>query len=137
MANILRKQFSELSQALQGLHRELLMLEAKLLEAQLGRKISPYELLDASLNNPTLAWLRHMSAMIVNIDTVVDESENLSAAEAHQIASAVSELIENQGANAATSAFWDKYSSYLSSNPDIIMRHSQVKLLLAGLRPST
>ncbi len=112
------------------------MLEAKALETRMNRKISPYELLNASLNDPSLAWLRHMSAMIVNIDMVVDESPNLSATEAHQIASAVSELIENPGA-VSRADFWDKYSGYLSSNPDIIMRHSNVKMLIGNLRPST
>jgi hypothetical protein len=133
----LKSQFIELSKALQVLHRELLMLEAKTLESKFSRKISPYELLDASLNNPSFSWLRSMSSIIVTIDTVVDESENLSALEAHQIANAVSALIEGPKGNEKASDFWNRYSDFLASNPDVIMKHSKVKEMLVKIKPST
>ncbi|MBX3020675.1 MAG: hypothetical protein KF799_03290 [Bdellovibrionales bacterium] len=133
MAAELKKTFQELSSALKDLHRDLLMLEAKSLEADTGRKITPYELLHASLHDPNMAWLRQMSALIVNIDTVIDETTNLSAQEANQISTAVLALLEPPGPQ--DSDFWTKYSNYLSSNPDIIMKHSKVKSLTGDMRP--
>ena len=67
----LKKQFQELSTALQSLHRDLLMMEAKTLEGESGRKLSPYDLLHASLHDPNLAWLRQISSLIVNSATPI------------------------------------------------------------------
>ena len=130
----LKMQFQELSTALQSLHRDLLMMEAKLLEGETGRKLTPYELLHASLNDPNLAWLRQISSLIVTIDTTIDEATNLGATEAVQIANAVLTLFEKPPALIDTD-FWTKYAKYLNSNPDVIMKHAQVKSLVGNLRP--
>lgn len=135
MANETKKVFHELAKALMDLHRDLLMLQAKNLESESGRKISPYELLHASLHDPQFAWLRMMSEVIVTIDTLIDESENLSGKEASEVAEEVLNLIEKPQGTGQTE-FWNRYSHYLSINPDIIMRHSRVKEIIARLKPS-
>ncbi|MGE3684596.1 MAG: hypothetical protein AB7G93_23005 [Bdellovibrionales bacterium] len=135
MSAHLKATFKELSTALQSLHRDLLMLEAKKLEAELGRKITPYELLHASLNDPGMAWLRLMSELIVNIDTILDEMPNLSGQEAGRVASQVLNIIERP-AEPVDTDFWRNYSKYLSSNPEVIMKHSRVKEILERLRPN-
>lgn len=134
MSDGLKNQFNELSSALTELHKALLMLEAKKLEGEMGRSITPYELLHASLHDPNLAWLRRLSALIVTIDTVIDETPQLSAQEANQVASAVLTVIEKPSSLIETD-FWAHYSDYLHSNPDVIMLHSRVKTLLMNLRP--
>jgi len=134
-ASGLKAQIQGLSLALQDLHRELLMLEAKRLEGDMDRKITPYELLHASLHDSSLAWLRSISALIVNIDTILDETTNLSGQEAHQIADAVLTLLEKPEST-APSEFWIRYTSFLSQ-ADIIMKHSRVKELVMKMRPKT
>lgn len=134
MEKDLKRKFQELSTALQSLHRDLLMKEAKHLEGESGRKLTPYELLHASLNDPNLAWLRQLSTLIVNIDTTVDEAQNLSSSEAAQISDSVLTLLEKPAGLIETD-FWRHYSDYLSHDVDIIMKHSQVKALVAELRP--
>jgi len=134
MSQKVHQHFNDLSSALKDLHKALLMLEAKKMEQSLGRKVSPYELLHASLNDANLAWLRVMSELIVNIDTVIDETPNLSAQEANKISSEVLEVLEKPPGLIA-SDFWTRYSDYLGSNPDIIMLHSKVKTVLDLLRP--
>lgn len=133
-ASVLRKNFVDLSLALKDLHKDLLMLEAKRMETELGKKLSPYELLHASLNDANLAWLRVMSELIVNLDTLIDETPNLSAQESHRVASEVLTVLEKPIAG-GSDLFWERYSQYLAQNPDIIMRHSQVKSLITRLRP--
>lgn len=135
MSNPIKKRFQELSQALMDLHRDLLMMEAKTLESESGRRLSPYDLLHASLHDPNLAWLRQISALIVTIDTTIDETTNLSAQEANRIANEVLTLLEKP-AGANETAFWSKYSGYLAHNADIIMKHSRVKTLVEALKPS-
>lgn len=130
----LKAKFKALSAALMDLHRDLLMMEAKKLEGETERKITPYEILHASLHDPNMAWLRQMSALIVSIDTTIDETETLSAKEANQIANEVSTLLEKPAGLISTD-FWTKYSAYLAQHPDIIMKHSRVKNLVEDLRP--
>lgn len=130
----MRRHFNELTQALKDLHRALLMLEAKKMEQSLGRKISPYELLNASLNDPNLAWLRVLSELIVNIDTVIDETPTLSTQEANKTVAETLNVLEKPPGLIATD-FWTRYTEYLGSNPDIIMLHSRVKKTLDSLRP--
>lgn len=134
MSETLKKTFQDVSAALRDLHKDLLMLEAKHLETEMGRKITPYELLHASMHDPNLAWLRQISALIVTIDTTIDETTNLSGTEANQIASSVMVLLEKPPGLISTD-FWSKYSAYLAHNPDIIMKHSKVKTLIENLKP--
>ncbi len=134
MANTLKSVFIELSTSLKDLHRDLLMLEAKKMEARMGRKVNPYELLNASLHDASFAWLRTMSELIVQIDTVIDETPNLSAQESHRVANEVLTVLEKPPGLIATD-FWTHYSDYLASNADVIMRHSTVKEILGRLRP--
>lgn len=129
----LRASFRELSKALTDLHKDLLMREAKKLEGELGKPISPYELLHASLNDPSLAWLRRISAMIVNIDTIMDETPKLTAQEGNRVADEVLKILEKPP-GLIDSDFWLNYSRYLSHDADIIMRHARVKEQLTRLR---
>ncbi len=133
MNTSLKQAFKELSKALTHLHKDLLMLEAKRLEDQLGQKLGPYELLNYSLNDASMAWLRKLSELIVNIDTIIDESPNLSAQDSQRVASEVLAVIEKP--KDPDSEFWRKYQSYLT-NPDIIMKHARVKDVLVPLIPS-
>lgn len=134
MSAELKKTFLDLAKALKDLHKDLLMLEAKTLESESGRKINPYELLHASLYDPNLAWLRQMSSLLVTIDTTIDEVAILTGSEANQTAAAVIALLEKPAGLIETD-FWKHYSTHLANNPDIIMRHARVKELVAGLRP--
>lgn len=117
------------------LHRALLMLEAKKLEQAAGKKLTPYELLGASLQDPALAWLRVISQLIVSIDTIIDETPMLSNQDANRVANEVLTALEKPPGLIATD-FWTHYSEYLHSNADIIMMHSKVKTLLSELRPT-
>jgi hypothetical protein len=133
MSSSFKKTIEEVSAALKDLHKSLLMLEAKILESESGRALNPYELLHATLNEPSLAWLRKLSALIVTIDTLLDEVANLTANEASQVADAIFKLIERPPEN-SDGEFWRKYSGHLS-NAEVILRHSRVKDLATRLRP--
>jgi len=134
MATDLKTALQDLSHALQSLHRDLLMTEAKRLAHESGAPVNPYDLLQASLHDPSFAWLRKMSALIVHIDVIVDETENLTGTEANQIHDQVLRLIEKPEPK-QDQEFWTKYSAFLS-DPEIILKHSKVKSILANLRPS-
>ena len=134
MANALKQPIEDLSRALQALHRELLMFEAARLERKTERKLNPYELLNASLNDPELAWLRELSALIVVIDTTVDEAPNLSGQEATTLADRTLGLLD-QTPGASATPFWGHYTRYLGEHPDLILQHARVKDLASALKP--
>lgn len=131
MNNHPRMALQDLSQALQELHRALLMTEAQRLSKESGAPVNPYDLLQASLHDPSFAWLRQMSMLIVHIDTVVDETENLTGTEANQIHDMVLRLIEKPDPK-KDQEFWSKYTAHLK-DPNIIMMHSKVKTILGTL----
>jgi hypothetical protein len=133
MSGEIKKGLQTLSAALRELHRELLMLEAKALDSEAGRPLSPYDLLHASLHDLRLAWLRQISALIVSIDTTIDEAAHLTATEANHVASTVLKLLEKP--SAGNDEFWTKYTNYLSHDANVIMRHSKVKDIAARLHP--
>lgn len=129
-----KAQIEDLSRGLQALHRDLLMHEARRLEQKTERKMNPYELLNASLNDPELAWLREISSLIVFIDTTVDEAPNLTGQEANAVAERVLGLLDRDG-DASATPFWDNYTRYLRDHPDLIIQHAWVKDQAAALRP--
>lgn len=135
MSEAIRTNLKNLSHALQSLHRDLLMLQARSLSQEDGKPINPYELLRASLHDPAFSWLRKMSALIVHIDTIVDEIDNLSGRETGEIANMVLALIEKPEAS-LNQEFWIRYSAHLSTDPNIIMKHSKVKEILSALKPN-
>lgn len=130
----LKEALQKLSQALQSLHRDLLMTESRRLASESGEPVNPYDLLQASLHDPSFAWLRKMSALIVHIDTIIDETEVLTGIEANQIHDLVLRLIEKPDPK-LDQEFWSKYQAYLS-DAEIILKHSKVKEILELLRPS-
>ena len=134
MATPFKAQIEELSRALQALHRDLLMHEARRLEHKSERKMNPYELLNASLNDPEMAWLRELSSLIVFIDTTVDEATNLNGQEANAVADRALALLEKAG-DAPATPFWEKYTRYLADHPDLIIQHAKVKDLASALKP--
>jgi hypothetical protein len=133
MAEPLKKAFQDLSQALQSLHRSLLMLQANQLNE--GEPVNPYDLLQATLHDPAFAWLRKMSALIVHVDTIIDETPTLGGVEANQVHDQVLRLIEKPDPK-LDQDFWNHYSAHLANNPEIIMKHSNVKTILERLRPT-
>ena len=130
-----KKDFEQLSRALQDLHRSMLMIEAKGLAREFGRDLTPYELLNASLGNPALAWLRQLSSLIVEIDTIVDESANLGAQEANDVSNRTLTLLDPP-AERQTTEFWEKYTRLLGEDPELILKHARVKDLVSALKPS-
>jgi hypothetical protein len=134
MANHLKHDLDQLSKALQDLHRSMLMSEAKLVAAEYGRPLTSYELLNASLNNPTLAWLRQLSSLIVEIDTIVDEAPNLGAQETNLVTVKTLALLDPAG-DLPPTEFWEKYTRSLREQPELILKHARVKDLVAALAP--
>lgn len=71
----MKEKMTELSKILMALHKSLLHFEAHLQEVKQERKFTPHEMLHLSLNDPSFAWLKKISDLIVQIDESVDDKE--------------------------------------------------------------
>ena len=75
----MKDKLQELSKLLIRLHKSLINFESDQHEKREQRKFSPHEMLHLSLNDPHFAWLRKVSELIVEIDTLVDDKEKKDA----------------------------------------------------------
>ena len=106
------------------LHQTLLEMERKRFESAHGR-IDSGELLQLLINHAQFAWLRIISALVVQIDEVLDADEPANAADMMSLIAAARQLFtkaEDQG-------FQQKYQAALQE-PEVVMAHSALMKLI-------
>jgi hypothetical protein len=107
------------------LHQTLLDMERKSFETTNGR-VNSGELLQLVLNHERFAWLRIISALVVEIDEMLDADEPASAADMLNLISAARQLFAESG----DQEFQQKYQAALQREPDVVMAHSALMKLL-------
>jgi hypothetical protein len=107
------------------LHQTLLEMERKSFERTHGRK-SGGELLQLVINHEPFAGLRMISALVVQIDEMLDADEPITDAHVINLSTEVRRLFtasENK-------EFSDRYQSALQQEPEVGMAHSALMKLL-------
>ena len=107
------------------LHQTLLEMERKSFEGIHGR-VNGGELLQLVINHEQFAWLRIISALVVQIDELLDADEPASAADMSDLITGARQLFtesEDQG-------FQQKYRAALQQEPEVVMAHSALMKLL-------
>ena len=107
------------------LHTALLMLERISFEKVFGR-VNSGELLQLVINHPQFAWLRMISALVVQIDEMLDADEPASPADMINLIASAHQLFtasDNQ-------VFRQKYQTALQQEPEVVMAHSALMKLL-------
>jgi hypothetical protein len=107
------------------LHQTLLEMERQSFEKAHGR-VNSGELLQLVLNHEQFAWLRIISALVVQIDEMLDADEPAGAADMLNLISAARQLFAESG----DEEFQQKYRSALQQEPDVVMAHSALTKLL-------
>ena len=107
------------------LHQTLLEMERKSFETTHGR-VNSGELLQLVLNHAQFAWLRIISALVVQIDEMLDADEQASAADMLSLISAARQLFAESG----DQEFQQKYRTALQQEPDVVMAHSALMKLI-------
>jgi len=107
------------------LHQTLLDLERKSFETTHGR-VNSGELLQLVLNHAQFAWLRIISALVVQIDEMLDADEQASAVDMVNLISAARQLFAESG----DQEFQQKYQAALQQAPDVVMAHAALMKLL-------
>jgi len=107
------------------LHQTLLDMERKSFETTHGR-VNSGELLQLVLNHAQFGWLRIISALVVQIDEMLDADEQASSADMLNLISAVRQLLAESG----NQEFQQKYQAALQQEPDVVMAHAALMKLL-------
>ena len=115
----------ELRSRLLRLHKTLLEMERADFERDFGRLTSG-ELLQLVINHAQFAWLRQISALVVQIDEILDAKEPTMLNDLQNVLGQARSLFTSS----ADKIFREKYQAALQRNPEVVMAHSEVVDLL-------
>ena len=107
------------------LHQYLLEMERANFEKMFGR-VNSGELLQLVINHAQFAWLRMISALVVQIDEMLTADEPAAPADVHSLFMQARNLLTASDNN----EFREKYQAALQNEPDVVMAHSAVMKLL-------
>ena len=125
LSDATRRRLRELRSRLLPLHKTLLEMERADFERDFGRLTSG-ELLQLVINHAQFAWLRQISALVVQIDEMLDAEEPAMLDDLQNVLSQARSLFSSS----ADKIFREKYQAALQRNPEVVMAHSEVTKLL-------
>jgi len=116
---------NELRLGLLRLHKTLLEMERINYEKVSGR-VNSGELLQIVLNHPQFGWLRIISALVVEIDELLNDEDPADVSDFAELTSQARRLLtapENE-------EFKTKYQAALQLEPAVVMAHANIMQLL-------
>lgn len=116
---------TELRGRLLHLHKTLLEMERQDYEKRFGR-VNAGELLQLVINGTQFAWLRIISALVVEIDEVLNGEEFATSTDFEELMSQARLLFVSPG----NEEFKTIYQDALQREPSVVMAHSTVMQLL-------
>jgi hypothetical protein len=115
----------EVRSELLHLHQTLLNMERRNFERIHG-SVTSGELLQLVLNHPQFAWLRTISALVTQIDELLDTDEPAADEEVIALIAQAKQLF----ALTENEEFRIKYQAALQHEPEVVMVHSALMKLL-------
>ena len=107
------------------LHQNLLEMERKNYERTHGR-VSSGELLQLVINDSQFAWLRMISALVTQIDEMLDADEPAVDEDMTNLITQARQLFLSSD----NEEFGHKYQASLQQEPAVVMAHSELMKLL-------
>jgi hypothetical protein len=123
-----RANLRELATGLRELHRGLLEEQRAEYESGHGPVAGGVQLLHLATHEPSFAWLRVLSALMVDLDALLDEDEPPSTEEQGALRRELEELFSP----AAPEGFWDRCLPMVQA-PHVTMGYARVRAALARL----
>ena len=120
-----RERLRHLNGGLLRLHKVLLTREQRTWEASHGR-VTSHDLLQLLLNDEHFAWLRSLSRLMADIDTLIDSDKPVGTEDAEVFFRQTYWLLKSGDSG----AFHAKYIHALQESPDVVMAHAAVSKLL-------
>ena len=130
-----RALLAELRRLLLHLHKTLIDWQRREYETVHGR-LQTTQLLQVIFNDPSFAWLRTMSGLIVRIDEALDVKPTRAEAELTEtgpLMAAARELIAPE----AGSTYAMRYHAALQELPEAVLAHRDLVQLLKLQRPAS
>lgn len=121
----------EVRERLLDLHKALVDAERRDYERARGR-LPDRDFLDALLRDPALAWLGALTALIVRLDQLLEESEPQP-----DPADPIAEIRKLLRPDAGGSEFQRKYADALQRSPDAVLAHGRTMHTLQAQATST
>jgi len=118
-----RLELTEVRQGLIRLHKALLDAERIRFERDHGRIERETELLHLVLHDPWFAWLRPLSALIVQLDERLDSDDPITAREAELLRDEARSLIVP---SVTGEGFRRNYHRSLQESPEVVLAHGNL-----------
>jgi hypothetical protein len=119
------KQLQELGRSMLHLHKTLLEMERANFERLFGG-VTRGELLQLVINHAQFAWLRLISALVVQLDEMLSAEEPATMNDVQNLLAQARSLFTSS----ADDVFREKYQAALQREPAVVMAHSEVTNLL-------
>lgn len=123
------QQLREVRRGLLRLHKILLDQERAQYEKTRG-PVSSGQLLQLVINDEQFAWLHSISELIVRIDERFDDDEPMTLDDARRLLGEARTLLIG---TEFEDAFQQKYYAALQVNPDAVLAHKELSLILSNL----
>lgn len=107
------------------LHKTLLEMERKRYE-KTHERVKSGELLQLVINHPEFAWLRMVSALVVQIDETLDADEPTAEPDVINLITGARQVFTES----ADQEFQQNYQAALQQDPEVVMAHSALMKLL-------
>jgi hypothetical protein len=120
-----RPLIEEISQDLRALHATLLALEREAYVRRHG-PITNTQLLGLLLNDPTFAWMRGLSKLMADVDSLLDQPQ-IEDADAAAVRLELDRLFTN------SPPFSTEYLQRLHENPTLAMDHGRAREVMSRL----
>ncbi len=109
-------------EALLNLHKELLHVERKRYEQNVGPVTNEFEFFRLVTLDPSFAWIGPMTTLIVQIDERVASKEPITGGEVDVLYAETRAVL----ASPDETPFKAEYTQLLQDNPGLVMKHSAV-----------
>ena len=123
------RKLREVRLALLRLHKALLDAERLRFERDFGRVQDGFAFLQLVVNDPAFAWLRPLSALIVDLDEQLDADEPLTGAGVERLREEVRLLTTPEKGG---SEYAHNYDRAMQESPDVLLLHRAVVRALAA-----
>ena len=127
-----RALLGELRRLLLQLHKTLIDWQRADYEQTHGR-LQTTQLMNVIFNDPSFAWLRSMSGLIVRIDETLEAKDPETISESGPLVAAARELVAPE----AGSPYAQRYHAALQELPEVVLAHHDLVTLLKLQRPSS
>ena len=121
--------------ALLALHKALLDYERFRYERARGRIESSGHALNLVMNDSWFAWLRPMSALVVQADERLDSDEGVTEADVTAFSAQIRQLLQEVGAATSGSDLLggnlSPYQRALQEAPEVVLAHGRLTAVLA------